>query len=200
MLNENKPWWSIDLDEIIKELGVDPEKGLPSSEAKKRLEQCGLNLLDPPKKLKKYYKMDKTNFEKGMVLRDGMEKEVYSAELVPGDIILFSDKVNQAEKQKDRFQYLIDQGKELPFIGEQIGADARLLESNNLSISETVLTGMASPSKKDASIGVLPQDTQLPNAVNMVFCSTTMSSGNGKAIVVNTGKKTQVGKISIPLG
>ena len=200
MLNECKKWWSVSIDEIIKELSVNPKIGLSESEAKKRLETNGLNLINPPKNLQKYYKSDKTNYKKGIVLRDGIEKRIYMAEIVPGDIILFNDKVNLAENQKDRFQYLIDQGKELPFIGEEIGADARLLESNNLTINETVLTGLATHARKDASIGILPEDSNLADIRNMVFAVTSIASGNGRAIVVNTGKNTQVGKISVPLG
>lgn len=199
MLNDSKAWWAIEIDEIIGELAVNPEKGLSESEVKERLKKYGLNLIAPPKSLKKYYKSDKTDYEMGRVLRDGVEKQVYVAELVPGDIILFSDKVNLAEKQKEKFRHIIDQGKELPFIGEQIGADARLLESEDLSINETVLTGMATPSKKNASIGTLPEETHLADSVNMVFSSTSISSGSGKAVVVNTGKSTQVGRIAVPM-
>lgn len=200
MLNENKKWWAMAVDAIAHELGVDPGKGLSEAEATARLQECGFNALGPSPSLEEYRGADKTDYEKGRVLREGKVRTIYLAELVPGDIIIFSDDRNLAEDQKEKFQALLAQGKPLPFIGEMIGADARLLESSNLSTSETVLTGMVDNVKKDASIGTLPGDTPLGERSNMVLGLTSIATGRGRAIVVNTGNKTEVGKIAVPFG
>jgi len=103
------------------------------------------------------------------VVRDGMEKDIEVSELVPGDIILLA-------------------------AGDGVGADARLLETTVLEAAEATLTGESLPVAKH--IRALPPDTLLADRENMVYSGTHITSGRCRALVVNTGQETEVGKIA----
>lgn len=104
------------------------------------------------------------------VLRDGEEKIVPAREVVPGDIILLSE-------------------------GDRVPADARVIESINLEVDESTLTGESVPVSKIANI-VLPPDTLISDRRNMVFTGTYVVRGKGKAVVVATGANSELGKIT----
>ncbi len=106
---------------------------------------------------------------KAVVLRNGTKKEIFQEELVPGDIIFLKE-------------------------GDKIPADARLIEVNDLRVNEAVLTGESISAEKKVSI--LPKDTPLCDRDNMVYSGCTIEKGRGVAIVVETGDKTEVGKIA----
>ncbi|MBM3241450.1 cation-translocating P-type ATPase [Candidatus Poribacteria bacterium] len=102
-------------------------------------------------------------------LRGGIEEEVPSKELVPGDILLLE-------------------------AGDQIPADARLIESHSLKCDEAPLTGESLPVSKD--IKPLSEDVRVSDRKNMVFTGTTVTYGRGKAAVTSTGMNTEFGKIA----
>jgi P-type Ca2+ transporter type 2C len=105
---------------------------------------------------------------KAKVLRDGALHEVDASELVPGDIINLT-------------------------YGSRIPADARILESLDFSVDESILTGESVPiSKKDE----LVHTDGLTDRVNSVFCGTLVTNGNAMAVVTNTGNNTEFGKIA----
>ncbi len=104
------------------------------------------------------------------VLRDGEERIIPAREVVPGDIILLSE-------------------------GDRIPADARVIESINLEVDESSLTGESTPVQKTADI-VLPPDTLVSDRRNMVFMGTYVVRGKGKAVVVATGMSSELGKIT----
>lgn len=105
-----------------------------------------------------------------VVIRDGKTFFVDEKELVPGDIILLLE-------------------------GERIPADARVIESVNLKIDESIITGESLPVKKssEAQIGEHVASEQ----INMVFKGTYIFAGSGKAVVTQTGQQTQIGQISL---
>ena len=107
------------------------------------------------------------------VIRDGVITSVPSEELVNGDIIIFET-------------------------GDLISADARLIEAVSVKAEESALTGESVPADKNADI-VLPDKTPPADRVNMIYASTYIVSGHGKAIVTGTGMNTQVGKIAAML-
>ena len=78
--------------------------------------------------------------------------------------------------------------------GDIISADARILKENNLETKEAALTGESIPSSKNNK--VLDKETNLADRENMVYAGTLVTRGSGKAIVVSTGKNTEVGKIA----
>uniref|UniRef100_UPI003260A6A2 cation-translocating P-type ATPase n=1 Tax=Clostridium sp. NkU-1 TaxID=1095009 RepID=UPI003260A6A2 len=105
-----------------------------------------------------------------IVLREGIQKEMDTSELVPGDIILLH-------------------------LGSIVPADARLLSSTNLQVDESALTGESEPSEKDANI-LLQGSVPLGDQLNMVFSSCHVTSGHGTAVVTATGMQTEMGKIA----
>ncbi len=107
------------------------------------------------------------------VKRDGKEDVINATELVPGDLLLFS-------------------------AGDRVAADARLIQAINLRSEESSLTGESLPSEKDAR-SVLPVDAGPGDRRNMVFAGTSISCGRASAIVVETGMKTEFGRIAAML-
>jgi len=103
------------------------------------------------------------------VVRDGVEREIDSSELVPGDII--------------RLSY-----------GARIPADARLISVNALSIDESILTGESLSIQKKTDI--LSEGTPVSNRTNMVHAGTLVVEGYGTAVVMKTGIHTELGRIA----
>lgn len=78
--------------------------------------------------------------------------------------------------------------------GDKVPADLRLIQTNDLSIDESNLTGETHPVEKSAYL--LSPDTPLSKRSNMAFASTFVIHGQAKGVVVETGKHTEIGKIS----
>ncbi|MHB1377635.1 MAG: cation-translocating P-type ATPase, partial [Candidatus Humimicrobiaceae bacterium] len=104
------------------------------------------------------------------VLRAGEVQEVLSSELVPGDIIILNE-------------------------GDNVSADARLIESFDLRTNNSVLTGESDPQRK-STVAIVNRDVDILRLTNVVYAGTSISSGTGKAIVCATGMKTEFGKIA----
>jgi Ca2+-transporting ATPase len=114
-------------------------------------------------------KMKELLVPKVQVIRDGKISEILSSELVIGDILMLSE-------------------------GDKITADCRLLHSNEIQTNEASLTGESLPQIK--STDKIKIETVLADRENMIYAGTTIVNGNGKAIVVSTGMKTEFGKIA----
>lgn len=83
--------------------------------------------------------------------------------------------------------------------GKLVAADARLLESRNLTVDESMLTGESLPVSKT----VEPLDklnASLADRVNMVYMGTAVTGGSGLAVVVATGRHTEIGAIQVLVG
>ena len=104
------------------------------------------------------------------VIRDGEEKVIDAALLVPGDIIRLE-------------------------AGDFVPADARLLHSAGLKSEESALTGESVPSEKDADAQV-EEKAPLGDRENMVFSGCSITYGTATAIVTATGMDTEMGKIA----
>ena len=104
------------------------------------------------------------------VKRSGKIKKIPTSQLVRGDIILIES-------------------------GDMVPADARLISSNALKVQESALTGESEACRKEADT-VCAENCPLAEMKNTLFASTNVISGNGVAIVTQTGMKTQVGKIA----
>jgi P-type Ca2+ transporter type 2C len=104
------------------------------------------------------------------VLRDSRISEIDGRELVPGDVIHLE-------------------------AGNQLAADARLIESVQLQIRESALTGEATASSKNAETE-LTAETPLGDRVNLVYQGTEITTGRGIAVVTATGMNTELGKIA----
>ena len=107
---------------------------------------------------------------KAKVIRENETKEINAKDLVPGDIIILE-------------------------AGNYVPADCRLIESHNLKIEESSLTGENEPVLKDAEM-ICKKDVALGDQLNMVFMTGIVVNGNAKAVVTGTGMNTKVGKIA----
>lgn len=105
-----------------------------------------------------------------IVLRDGVQKEMDTTELVPGDTIILQ-------------------------LGSIVPADARLITSTNLQVDESALTGESEPSEKNADL-LLQGTVPLGDQLNMVFSGCHVTSGHGVAVVTGTGMHSEMGKIA----
>ena len=218
-------WHNLSWEEIIRILNSNSEKGLSEKEVKIRQKEFGFNKLPEEKPLSKlkifleqfkspliyilviagiitlilkdftdavvifgavflntvfgFFQENKTSRIlselkklakiKAYVIRNGDEKEINQEELAPGDIILL-------------------------YPGNKVPADGRLIESPNLKVNEASLTGEWFPSEKITE--VLPEKAPLADRDNMVFMGCVVEDGRGKAIVTETGLKTEIGKVA----
>ena len=103
-------------------------------------------------------------------IRDGIIQETPSNLLVPGDIVLLES-------------------------GNIVPCDARIVESANLKINESPLTGETEAVEKNSKT-IAHSSAPLGDRFNMAYMGTTIVYGRGKAIVVGTGMKTELGKIA----
>jgi Ca2+-transporting ATPase len=82
--------------------------------------------------------------------------------------------------------------------GDAVPADARLLQAINLATQEASLTGEGLPIPKDA-LAELPDDAPIGDRATMLFTGTSIIRGKGRALVVATGARTELGKLSTML-
>jgi Ca2+-transporting ATPase len=213
------------VEETLRALGVDSQRGLSSDEVERRIRIYGLNEIRVKKKsplemfIKQFinflmlilivatiisallgevldavailvivfmmgvfgfvqeYRAEKTiellkklASPKCRVLRDGLEVEVSASHIVPGDIVLLRE-------------------------GDRVPADLRLIESVDLEVDESALTGESTPVEKDHEL-TLDQDTPVSERRNMVFMGTYIVRGRGKGVVVATGVNTVLGRVA----
>jgi P-type Mg2+ transporter len=109
---------------------------------------------------------------KSSLLRDGKIQDLFSEDIVPGDIVILNS-------------------------GDKIPADCRILECKDLFVNEGTLTGESFPVEKN--LDLVPKDTPLHKRANCLFMGTFVISGTAKAVVVFTGMKTELGSISTRL-
>ncbi|MCX6270558.1 MAG: cation-transporting P-type ATPase [Bacteroidetes bacterium] len=108
--------------------------------------------------------------DKCNVIRSGKITEIPVIDLLPGDIVKL-------------------------FEGVGIPADIRLIESNNFSTNEFILTGESLPSNKDHSF-ITEKNLSYPEIKNCIYMGTTVARGEATGIVYATGTQTEIGKIS----
>jgi Ca2+-transporting ATPase len=80
--------------------------------------------------------------------------------------------------------------------GDVVPADARLLQTSDLAAEESSLTGESMPAPKDARATVAAL-APLGDRTTMVFVGTSLVRGQGRAVVVDTGERTQLGRLSV---
>lgn len=110
----------------------------------------------------------------GFVVRDGAVREIPLAEIVPGDVLDLR-------------------------AGLVIPGDGRLISSDALTVSEALLTGESLPVEK--RVDARPRDrAPLAERTNLVFRGTLVTGGSGRAMVVATGRATEIGRIQSSIG
>ena len=114
--------------------------------------------------------LQKLSGHEAKVIRDGNLQVVPAKDLVPGDIVVLET-------------------------GDYIPADLRIIEAVNLKAQEASLTGESVPVEKQAS-KIENEEVPIGDRTNMLFSSSLITYGRGKAIVVETAMNTEVGKIA----
>ncbi len=106
------------------------------------------------------------------VIRDSQKIDIPTKEVVIGDLLVLKQ-------------------------GDRIAADGRLIQSSNLEVNESSLTGESEPVRKfQEGIALGNEDISIGDRKNMTFYGTFIATGNATAITVKTGKDTEIGKIS----
>jgi len=103
------------------------------------------------------------------IIRDGKHQQIPATEIMPGDIVVLT-------------------------AGEIVPADIRLIESPNLMIDESSLTGESTPVEK--STDIISGEASLADRRNMAFKGTVITYGRGVGVVVTTGMSTELGRIA----
>ncbi|MGF1616820.1 MAG: HAD-IC family P-type ATPase, partial [Acidimicrobiia bacterium] len=103
------------------------------------------------------------------VVRDGLDQEIDSRDLVVGDVVLLES-------------------------GARVPADLRLASTAALRIDESLLTGESVPVSK--GVDPVPADAPLPDRTSMVYTGAVVTSGRGSGVVVATGNATELGAIA----
>jgi magnesium-transporting ATPase (P-type) len=103
------------------------------------------------------------------VVREGREREVESAELVPGDLVLFES-------------------------GTRVAADIRIISATAALVDESLLTGESIPVQKRSA--PVAEDTPAADRTSIVFAGTIFTSGRARGIVIETGTNTALGEIA----
>lgn len=129
-----------------------------------------MGLVQEEKAEKSLEALKKMSAPKAKVKRDGKILEIESQDVVPGDLILLE-------------------------AGNFVPADCRIIESFDLKIEESALTGETIASDKEAEL-ILKQDTPMGDMKNMAFATTIVVNGRGLAVCTETGMNTKVGKIA----
>jgi Ca2+-transporting ATPase len=105
-----------------------------------------------------------------VVLRDGVATDLPAADLVPGDVVLLE-------------------------AGNAVPADIRLIESYSIRVDESTLTGESVPVDK-TTVEVQDENASLGDRLNLVYKGTGITHGRGTGVVVETGMRTEIGKIA----
>lgn len=103
------------------------------------------------------------------VLREGIKKEIPSAEVVPGDILILE-------------------------AGDLVAADGRILENFSLQVNESSLTGESTNVDKTAE--TLSSECALADRMNLVYSGSLVTYGRANAVVTATGMETEIGRIA----
>ena len=114
--------------------------------------------------------LQKLSGHEAKVIRDGNIQTIPARELVEGDIVVLDT-------------------------GDYVPADLRIFEAVNLKSQESSLTGESVPVEKQAAV-IEQEELPIGDRANMLFSSSLITYGRGKGIVVETGMKTEVGKIA----
>ncbi|HEX3020161.1 MAG TPA: HAD-IC family P-type ATPase [Chitinispirillaceae bacterium] len=105
------------------------------------------------------------------VIRNGKEEKVHSANVVPGDVVIFDE-------------------------GDNIPADSRLITTHELRVDNSVFSGESRPGYKTSDMFHHTEEFVWTEMPNLVFAGTSVVSGNGSAVIIATGMSTEIGKIA----
>jgi magnesium-transporting ATPase (P-type) len=109
---------------------------------------------------------------RAVVIRRGQRLEIPAEQLVPGDIVELKS-------------------------GDKVPADVRLFKSKNLQVQEAMLTGESVPVEKTTH--AVAEDASIGDRPSLAYSGTLVTSGQGRVVVVETGDRTEIGRIGTML-
>lgn len=131
---------------------------------------AGIGVFQEGRAEKSLKMLKKMSAPEACVLRGGRVIKIPASEVVAGDILVFST-------------------------GDIVAADARIIDGVNIMTDESAITGESNPVNKNPDI-VLAEDIAIGDKCNMIFASTSVVSGHGRAVVTDTGMNTEVGRVA----
>ncbi len=224
-----KPWHTLDADTVAAIARGDMVNGLSAAAADNRLKEYGPNLLPKPKarsgaeiffeqlnSLPVYLLGAAAGIS---ALTGGLLDAVVIGGVVLANAVIGYFTESGAEKTMDSLKELVHptadvirDGREIHIPvdevvvgdllvlkpGTYVAADSRIIKADRLSVDESMLTGESMPVYKDA--GTLKhENTPLADRSNLVFMGTLVTGGQGLALVVATGRFTEVGMLQAML-
>ncbi|WP_052668463.1 cation-translocating P-type ATPase [Nitriliruptor alkaliphilus] len=103
------------------------------------------------------------------IVRDGVEQDVDSAELVPGDLVVLTS-------------------------GSRVPADLRLVSATTLDIDESLLTGESDPTRKGTA--PVAEETPVADRTCVAYMGSAVANGRGRGVVIATATGTELGSIA----
>jgi P-type Ca2+ transporter type 2C len=225
IMNSRVQWHSTDSEKIKDILKTDFKRGLSKIQVESRINDIGLNVLTEKKrtslfsKFLEHLKEFPSNLLLGVgslsVLMGQIPEAIALFGVVFVETIIGSFQQHKAEKSMHSLKdvlvpsakvvrddtilnidtkYLVPGDIILLEAGDKVPADARILECNRFSVTEASLTGESTTILKTS--GICSRYAELGNRSNMVYMGSNVISGNAKAVVTETGQRSQVGKIS----
>lgn len=221
-----KFWYSLDVNNLEELLDSDKDEGLPSNSVDSRLKEYGENKLTEGKKNNLFTKVIKQLKDPTiLILIIAALISLAISEVKNTVIILLIVIVNsiigiiqeqkaeaslasikkltspKAKVIRDKSQKLLDIQNLVPGdlvvleAGDYVPADMRIINSYDLRVDESSLTGESIPIEK-TSATLSQEERSLGDCSNMVFMGSVITYGRAKGFVVDTGMKTQLGKIA----
>ena len=222
----SQQWHALTLEAVVKELGSDLDRGLTPAEAARRLADCGPNELphaSPTSALTLLLEQFSSLIVWvliGAAIVSGLLQEWVDAIAIIAIVILNAvlgfvqefraERSLAALKQmvvitarviRDGLLVSLPAGDLAPGdliqveAGDRVPADARLVYATGLQTQEASLTGESTPVVK-SSEPVPRKETPLGDRRNMLFMGTVAVSGKGRALIVGTGLRTELGRIA----
>lgn len=218
-------WYNLPTEEIIREFKTDKNRGLNDKQVREYRQKYGANLISTKKKQSAFIRfLLQIHQPLIYVLLISATIALYLGEYIDASVIYGVVIINalvgffqedkalkaldkltqaltvQAHVIRDNNVLVIDAKELVPGdiviirSGDKVPADLRLIQVNDLKVDESTLTGESVPVEKNAYI--LEPETPLADRTNMAYASTFATYGQAKAIVVESGDNTEIGKIS----
>ena len=220
-------WYQLDADAVVEQIHTDPERGLTSAEAARRLQRDGPNELETSSG-RSLWRLLWEQLSAPLVVMLIVAAVIST---VVGDtrdaiailmIVIFNAVLGFRQERKAETAMAALKKLAVPTVrvrrdghvqecsleslvrgdvvvleaGNRIPADGRLLESANLQVQESALTGESTPVEKQATSVLSDDDLPLGDRSNMVYHSTTVTRGRGSFVVTETGMSSEIGHIA----